>query len=88
MPITGIILSAPYALCTGTVSNYGVNSLQVSGSDFIFGLVDDVYETCDSVSVGDVLYFDKLKTPTIQYGSSIYYLVNVNNKAFKEEPVP
>lgn len=88
MPITGITLSPPYALCTQTGSSYGITSLQVMGSDFIFGLVDDVYDTCDSVSVGEVLYFDKLKTPTIQYGSSIYYLVEVKNKAFKELPPP
>lgn len=86
MPVPGIILSEPFALVIATVSGSGITSLQVQGSDFIFGSVDDVYGTCDVVTVGDILYFDKLKTPSILYGSTVYYLVDVNNKAFKEEP--
>jgi len=86
MPIPGVILSEPYALVVATTSSKGIASLQVQGSDFIFGSVDDVWDTCDSVVVGEILYFDKLKTPSILYGSTVYYLVEVNRKAFKEEP--
>lgn len=54
----------------------------------VFGFVNMKYDTCDSVAVGETVLFDQTKAQTVQYGSTIYYVVDEQFISFKQLPLP
>lgn len=89
MPISGLILNPPNALVTLSSSPISVKVLNLADTNFVTGVIDDVYDTCDLAVVGDYVIFDKQKSPSFLYGSTVYYLVNVkDNRGWTEEPLP
>lgn len=79
-----IILSSPYILVTQAESSLSVTS---QTSDFVFGYVEAVYDTCDDVTVGQRILFAPKFSKALLYGSTLYYLVDEAHKLFKE-PIP
>lgn len=85
MPIP-IILSKPYLLVTLSSSPTGIVTRE--DTTLVFGLVDMKYETCDKVNVGDFVLFNQKKAESVQYGSTIYYIVDEVFSFFKQIPPP
>lgn len=82
MPTTPpIILSKPYILVTLSESS---NLITSQRAQFVFGYVEMIYDTCDDVVVGQKVLFDINTSKALQYGSTIYYMVDEQHKFFKE----
>jgi len=85
MPVPDITLDRPFILVTRTTSSLGISVLNNAGTDLSFGNVELVYETCDTIAIGDSILFNAKIAASILYGSTVYYLVNINdNVTFKE----
>lgn len=84
MPTPNIILNAPYILCT-LANSPGGDILPVGNSDLVFGYVEMINSLCDSVSVGEFVFFNIKDAKAIQYGSTIYYLLDESFNIFKQE---
>ena len=64
------------------------SGIQVSeNTNLVFGFVWMINDLCDSVEVGEYVFFDITKANAIQYGSTIYYLVDEALKIFKDIPL-
>lgn len=85
MPVPPIILAKPFILVTSSQSTIGITS---QTSDYIFGYVSAVYDTCDGVTVGETVLFAPKDSKALLYGSTMYYLVNEAHKLFKEPIAP
>lgn len=86
MPISDIILNSPYVLVTLANSPAGI--VPSGSTNLVFGYVERVNELCDSVLVGEYVFFDRDTAKAVQYGSTVYYLVDETFNLFKEIPPP
>ena len=86
MALPDIILNAPQLLVTPSNSPRGYNPY--GKTTFIYGFVQAVYAGCVNTVVGDYVFFDTMIVPAIIFGSTVYYIVPENQKAFKEPFVP
>lgn len=82
--IPDLILYSPNILVTQTSSSLGLGDSQSFGK--MYGLVQQVFQTCDRCAVGDTVLFDPLKSTKIIYGSTIYFLTEQSNSSFSENP--
>lgn len=82
MSIPTITLSKPYILVSLANSPQGIAPL--GNTEFVFGLVQDIYDTCDTVVVGNYVYFDLSKALGITYSNTNYYLIQDTFKVFSE----
>jgi hypothetical protein len=82
MALPNIILDAPQLLVTASDSPRGYNPY--GKTTFIYGYVQAIYAGCINTIVGDYVFFDTTKVPAIIFGSTVYYIVPENQKAFKE----
>ena len=86
MAIPNIILSKPYLLVRLEDSPQQI--LAYNNTDFVFAYVEDIYDTCDTVNVGDYVYFDLSKALGITYSAINYYLIQDTFKIFNEQYSP
>lgn len=82
MAIPTIVLAKPYVLVELQNSPQGINPY--GNTDFVFAIVRDVYDTCDTVSVGDYMYFNLKEALGITYSGTNYYLVKDVFLIFKD----
>ncbi len=86
MPIPTIILDKPYVLVSLQDSPQGIEPL--GNTNFVFGYVEHVYDTCDKIEVGNYIYFDNSEQSGFSYENTIYYLIQDNKILFKEDYIP
>lgn len=86
MPVPPIILNKPYVLVTLANSPNGV--IPIGNTNLVFGYVELINDLCDSVSVGEYVFFNRNDAKAVQYGSTIYYLVDETFNIFKEQTPP
>lgn len=82
--VPNIVLNKGQVLVTiGAGSTIGLTS---TTKDFVFGYVEKIYSTCDVATVGDTVLFPLAQSRQIQYGSTMFYVVDETFLLFHEPP--
>lgn len=82
MAVPDILLKRPYVLVSLSSSGLSIDSSQAFG--WFFCTVEKIYQTCDSVAVGDSGIIEPEKGVKLIYGSSIYFMIDEQAIAFTE----
>lgn len=86
MAAPDIILRRPNILVSVSSSELGIDISQAFG--FQFCTVEKVFQTCDSVAIGDSGLFEPEKGKKLFYGSTVYFMIDEANISFTEVTPP
>lgn len=83
MPLSDIVLPANNILVTqSSVSGAGI---EVQTPGYVFGVVAAVSSVSNGVQTNQSVLFKQKDAVVLKYGSSVYYLLDESNVAFREE---
>lgn len=84
MAVSDFILQKPKILLSQTTSPSGAQFFE----QYLFGLVENVYETCDAFEIGQVVGFNPSLTIPLRYSGTDYFLVNEGDLLFIDNGTP
>lgn len=88
MPLSDILLGTGDVLVTSVSTISPTTGLTSVDGKTLFGYVSAVYDSSDTIVVGNVVMFESAKARTLLYGSTQYYLVNEENISGSSVPPP